>query len=27
LGTEVLRYKSKGRGFDSRCYQWNFSPT
>jgi hypothetical protein len=22
---EALRYKSEGRGFDSRWYQWNFS--
>jgi hypothetical protein len=21
---EALRYKSKGRGFDSRWYHWNF---
>ena len=24
---EALRYKSEGRGFDSRWYQWNFSLT
>jgi hypothetical protein len=22
---EALRYKPKGRGFDSRCCNWNFS--
>ena len=25
--TETLRYKSEGRGFDSRCCHWNFSLT
>ena len=24
---EALRYKSEGRGFDSRCCHWNFSLT
>jgi hypothetical protein len=24
---EALRYKSEGRGFDSRSYHWNFSLT
>jgi hypothetical protein len=24
---EALRYKSEGRGFDSRWYHWNFSLT
>jgi hypothetical protein len=24
---ETLRYKQRGRGFDSRCCQWNFSLT
>jgi len=24
---EALRYKSGGRGFDSRCCHWNFSFT
>ena len=24
---EELRYKSEGRGFDSRCCHWNFSLT
>ena len=24
---EALRYKPKGRGFDSRWYHWNFSLT
>ena len=24
---ETLRYKSEGRGFDSRWYHWNFSLT
>ena len=24
---EALRYKSEGRGFDSRWYPWNFSLT
>jgi hypothetical protein len=24
---EALRYKSEGRGFDSRWYQWNFPLT
>jgi hypothetical protein len=24
---EALRYKSEGRGFDSRCCLWNFSLT
>ena len=22
---ETLQYKLEGRGFDSRCYHWNFS--
>jgi len=24
---DALRYKSEGRGFDSRCCHWNFSLT
>ena len=24
---EALRYKPESRGFDSRCYHWNFSLT
>ena len=24
---KALRYKLAGRGFDSRCYHWNFSVT
>jgi hypothetical protein len=24
---KALRYKPAGRGFDSRCYHWNFSVT